>query len=564
MAFSRCYRSRLAIASTSGCFSRVTSCFRLKGPATASIHSLVNHSREQSSDLFEYTTGRWIWNDTLNHPERERYFNVSEFKCLATSAVNRSVEDVVRFEKLGEGGFNRTFLITMNDGFHFLRKNGIPVPKIFSYSATSENSAGTEYIFTDLVRGTNLGDVWFDLSKKARMTVVTRLVELESRLFALKFLASGSLYYTKDLEVEINKVDVPTNDFPSNSGFCVGPDTRLNLWYGRRMRLDVDRGSFTESPAVLAAGARKETAYLEKLGRPLHPFQRLRREIYDYQRVSPSEHIQCLHKYLQVVPHVGCARLTPHIIPNGNASLTRPILRHPDLQPNNIFVADDLSITGVIDWQHSAVLPLFLQCGIPHSLQNYGDKISESLTHPELPHGFDELSERERFEQVVLLRRRQLHYTYVMETAKLNPLHYAALSHAFSTLRRKLFEHASSPWEGDNVTLKADLIELSQNWSSVISRTNDNACPITVSDHEVQECIRLNAAHVEADEQLQACRDVIGIGSEGWVPLGQYDEIRRRESTLKADALEAAESEEERRMLPVHWIFGDFDEGEYL
>ena len=262
-------------------------------------------------------------------------------------------------------------------------------------------------------------------------------------------------------------------------------------------------------------------------------------------------------------------QVVPHIIPNGNATLTRPTLRHPDLQPNNVFVSDDLTITGLIDWQHCALLPLFLQCGIPNSLQNYGDNISEALTKPELPPNFDELSEEKQFEQVVLLRRRQLHYFYVTATAELNPVHYEALTHDFSTLRRKVFDHASSPWEGDNVTLKADLIELQRNWSSITasdSRPNHDSkspCPVVFSEAEVEDCLHLNAAQIEADEQLQACRDAIGIGPEGWVPLDQYDEVKQREAKLKADALEAAESAQERLMLHEHWIFDDFDEDEY-
>lgn len=174
---------------------------------------------------------------------------------------------MARFEKLGEGGFNRTFLITMHDGFQFvgripypttepkqlviasevatmdfLRMNGIPVPKIYGYSTTSDNLAGTEYMFMELVRGSNLGDIWFDLPEKARITVVTRLVELENQLFTLLFPASGSLYYTKDLNVETRKIEIATTNTSRESCFCIGPDTRLSLWYGRRSQLDVDRG----------------------------------------------------------------------------------------------------------------------------------------------------------------------------------------------------------------------------------------------------------------------------------------------------------------------------------
>ncbi|KAF2761663.1 hypothetical protein EJ05DRAFT_496565 [Pseudovirgaria hyperparasitica] len=539
---------------------------------------------DQPADLFEYTSGRWIWNDASKHSERRRVFDVLELKRFAAAAVNQDLEDVASFEKLAEGGFNRTFLITMRDGFKFvgripylttgpkqlvvasevatmdfLRSHGLPVPQIYSYSATSENSAGTEYVFMELIRGTNLGDIWFDLSEKARITVVSKLVEQESRLFALQFPASGSLYYTKDLQDGFNKVEVPNVSLARDSDFCVGPDTRFGLWYGKRGDVQVDRGPYTDPTAALIAGASKEIAYLTKFGQPLHPFQRLRREIYDYQKQSPIDHLDSLNRYLRVAPH-----LIPH-----NESLARPTLRHPDLQPNNVFVSDELEITGLIDWQHSTILPLFLQCGIPNSLQNYGDDVSESLIKPELPTNFNELSERDQYEQVVLLRRRQLHFYYIAMTLKLNSTHYDALAYEFSVLRRKIFDHASYPWEGDNVTLKADLIYLMENWSSIAHPESSTSgdlkppCPISFTEDEVTECKRLNAAQIEADEQLQTCRDVIGVGSEGWVPVEQYEETKQRETKLKADAFNAAESEEERMRLSEHWIFDDFDEEEY-
>ncbi|PVI03036.1 phosphotransferase family protein [Periconia macrospinosa] len=464
------------------------------------------------------------WNDASNHSKRRRIFNVPEFKRLAAAAVNQNAEDVRSLGKLAEGGFNRTFLITMRDGFQFvgrvpypmtaprnlvvasevatmdfLRLHGIPVPHIYSYSTTSQNTAGTEYIFMDLVRGTKLGDIWFDLSEKARITVITSLVELESKLFALRFPASGSLYHIKDLQSASSRVEVPLPDSTPNSDFCIGPDTRLSLWYGKRADIEIDRGPFTDPAAVLTAGAKKEIAYLAKFGRPLHPFQRLRRDIYDYKKRLPSDH-----------------------------------------------------------------------CSIPNSLQNYRDDICESpLTTPTLPPNFEELSEKEQFEQVELLRRRQLHYFYVAMTAKLNPIHYDALAYDYSILRRKLFDYSSCPWQGDNVTLKADLIYLVKNWSNIAaqeSSTKDDAkalCPISFTEDEVLECERLNDSQIEADKLLQAYRDFVGIGVDGWVPLEEYESTKQREINLKACALEAAESEEERAILSEHWISDDFDEAEY-
>ena len=41
------------------------------------------------------------------------------------------------------------------------------------------------------------------------------------------------------------------------------------------------------------------------------------------------------------------------------AFLNRLTLRHPDLNPNNIFISEEADIMGLIDWQHSKILPFF-------------------------------------------------------------------------------------------------------------------------------------------------------------------------------------------------------------
>lgn len=71
--------------------------------------------------------------------------------------------------------------------------------------------------------------------------------------------------------------------------------------------------------------------------------------------------------------------------------------------------------------------------------------------------------------------------------------------------------------------------------------------------------MRLNSAQADADEQFEAWRDAIGVGPEGWVPPHQYEEAKQRERKLKVDAINEAESDEERKRLCEHWIFDDFD-----
>jgi hypothetical protein len=57
---------------------------------------------------------------------------------------------------------------------------------------------------------------------------------------------------------------------------------------------------------------------------------------------------------------------------------------------------------------------------------------------------------------------------------------------------------------------------------------------------------------------------VVGVGPQGWVPCEQFEDAKLREQKLKADALEAAESDAERETVRENWIFDDFNEEEYM
>jgi hypothetical protein len=75
----------------------------------------------------------------------------------------------------------------------------------------------------------------------------------------------------------------------------------------------------------------------------------------------------------------------------------------------------------------------------------------------------------------------------------MNPGHYDALTQEFSALRRRLFHHVSDPWEGDNTTLKADLVTLFTKWTEVTYDARA-LCPISFIDDESIECLRLERA----------------------------------------------------------------------
>jgi len=206
------------------------------------------------------------YNDALRHEERKLTFDVDGLRRLAAESVNQNLTDVVSLLKLAEGGFNRTFVITLRGGqqmvarvpypmtgpkyyavasevatIEYLLSCGIPAPEIYGYSADSDNAAGTPYILMEFVQGSKLSEVWPDLGDQEVISVVRQLTQLESRMMAQSFPAGGSLYFTKDLEKVATGLGVPLED----KRFCVGPDTKLALWHGRRAELDVNRGPCT-------------------------------------------------------------------------------------------------------------------------------------------------------------------------------------------------------------------------------------------------------------------------------------------------------------------------------
>ncbi|EGN99355.1 hypothetical protein SERLA73DRAFT_73889 [Serpula lacrymans var. lacrymans S7.3] len=426
------------------------------------------------NDLFNYSSGRWLVNNDLRLAERRREFDVNELCRRAAQSVGRTSQDIDTFVKLAEGGFNRTFLITMHGGFEmvaripypvtvsklyaiasevatmrFLRSSGLPVPEVYDYSPSSDNVAKTEYIFMELIRGTKLSDVWMELEEPDIVSVLRQPVQLESRMMLIPFPAGGSLYYTNDLE----KVEgVHTID--------------------------------ENAKAVLVAAALKELAYLEKFGRPLLPFQRGRREAYGYKGQSPSDHIKNLERYLVIAPSLASKDSALH-------HFRSPAEQHHPENRGPARLATCLDPTQ------------FLFAGVRGCLQNYDDPVSQALTPPSLPANMDKLDQSEHSHAMGLYHRGLVHFHYVKNTEQYNKLHHDALSDLVSMFIYRLFNQAGAPWEGETHALKTTLIEAMEMWGML---TGEGVpCPVAFEPEDLRKTKELSAKLQVADENFEGC-----------------------------------------------------------
>ncbi len=298
-------------------------------------------------------------------------------------------------------------------------------------------------------------------------------------------------------------------------------------------------------------GAIKERSYLEEFGQPLLPFERMRREAYQYQKQSPLDHIQNLDRYLL---------LAPSLIPK-NTNLSQFRIRHPDLQPGNIIVDSGFNIVGLIDWQHTSVLPHFVYAGIPKWLQNYDDLVSQSDTQPSLPENLVNLTESQQSRERERYRRRLVHHLYVQNSKEYNKLHYMALTDPLNMLRLRLFSSASDTWEGETLALKVALIDVTENWERLTE--GGPPCPVAFDAEDVRETKKLDAEVTEMDESQDMSTIFLGCGDDGWVPNEHYEAANTLNKQLKDGTLTQAESEKEWTEVMDHWHFDDMAEKQY-
>ncbi|KAM5436338.1 hypothetical protein MferCBS31731_006031 [Microsporum ferrugineum] len=534
---------------------------------------------QKSGELFKYTTGRWIYNERLRLTERYLEFDILALQKVVAAASSRCTSDIVSFVKLSEGGFNRLFQVTFSDGKHaiaripypstgpqhygvasevatldYLRLHGITTPKVYAWCSTQANPVGVEYIIMEKLGGIPLSDVWYTMTPKDQYKIMKQVVEWETRLMSLKFPASGSIYYQRDI---LSGEGIPLPDH-SERQFCIGPIAHYSWWHNERARLKIDRGPWSSSDDVFCAVGERELKWTKTYAKPRLPYERLYREIHDFRQVSPEGHIKDLSDYLTLARYLGF---------KAGSSLNRPVIRHPDFQPNNILVSETNEIVGLVDWQHSAVLPLGLAAGMPKHFQNYGDPDSEKLLEPQinLPPNYDSLDLSEQISVRETIRRQVVHFLYAALTKRLNEEHYDAIFNQSVILHQRLFKSAGTPWEGDSTTLRADMIRAIQSWPILITEVSldKGACtvpPLEYSDKVIHDTFRLDAQQREADIAMEQMRDVLGVDILGWVTNEEYKAAKSKAREMKSKMLEVAETRSDAIAVQYHFPFDDFNE----
>ncbi|ESZ90625.1 phosphotransferase enzyme family protein [Sclerotinia borealis F-4128] len=535
------------------------------------VQSHIGKTRKMNdttNPFFNYTFNRWLYNEQLRLVERQLYFDINKLCRIIAKAVGQPQNDLVLVTKLAEGGSYRIFEATFRDGLkavarlpypctiprkygvasevatmEFLRTHGIPIPKILDWSSSTSNPLASEYIIMERVPGKELADTWLTMTLKERMAIIEKIVHLEKLLFDIKFPASGSIFFKDSLDAGVKTVDMPKseeNSLKDASRFCIGPSTEYLWWYQRRNELAANGGPWQNSEEVLKAVGEREILWLQRFGEKRYPREPFYREFYGREKVDPQVQVQFLQDYLKIAPH---------LVPKAE-QLNTPIIRHPDLSPSNILISDNGDIAGVIDWQHAAILPLFLQAKVPKHFQNYGDDDSENFRRPKLADDFITMTSSDSEVEMELYRRRQVHYFYLSYTNQINKAHFQAIGKYGLVLRNQLFDTAGRPWEGDITSLQAQLIKTLMNWSEITS--SDDNPPVLYPPVEIKECLDRDAKQKSIDEQMQSLRECIGVNIDGLVVNEEFENAREKAKLIKQELVEGADTEEEKMEFDEH------------
>ncbi|PLB49757.1 phosphotransferase enzyme family protein [Aspergillus steynii IBT 23096] len=429
----------------------------------------------------------------------------------------------------------------------YLRRRGIPVPQVYGYSASKDNPVGMEYIVMEKAQGASLATVWRDLSKKQRHTLASSFVEIERGFFDLPFTSIGSIYFKNDIPCELR---APLYDPPTESDFCIGPTADPMFWHGARASFDLHRGPWIDPKGYLVSTAEKEIEWARRIGKPIEldfPHNGVFPGVKD-----PETYIDLLNKYLMLVPY---------LLPKTKSPLNRPTLRHPDLNPNNIFISPDTgAISCIIDWQHASLEPRLLSAGYPRAFESPDPSPPLELVET-APPADEDMTREEKATADELYRRRLLFYYYRIFNGHLNRPHLECLRDPLLLPRQHLVDRASRQWNGNTMALKGALLRMIEYWPH-LPNTEGVSCPVQFSDAEVDGFHEQEQLWFNLNSVVDHWREQIGgLSEDGWVSNEMYDESVRKVAELKASLIATAEGDEEDiALLEKGWLFRDRDE----
>ncbi|KAF1845084.1 uncharacterized protein K460DRAFT_354938 [Cucurbitaria berberidis CBS 394.84] len=444
--------------------------------------------------MFCYTSGRWLWNERQQMGARYRRFDIPSLEQASCQAVG--AKKCISLKKIGEGNYNKAYSLEMEDGKKVIAKIphpnagpqvltttsevatmefartvlDIPVPKVLVWSATDQNPVQAEYIIMEEAKGSQLHEVWQDLSLRTKRDIIREFIDVERKLLSVSFEKLGSLYFQDSGVAGCEPAIVTTGPEDTishiESRYCIGPITRREFWDKQRSNMQY-HGPWISSAEYLKSVAHREIDWINAQASS----QKATETPWQYtspKQCSPEAHINLLQKYLSTIPE---------IVPK-DAELVSSRLWHPDFHAGNIYIDDQARISSIIDWQGAWTTPVFIGAN-PPLLLDYGIDMLMKL-----PDNFKELGETAKDQLRYQVSQSILIHQYEKLTAEKNPLMSKVMRHPHGQTLKQLEAFSGATWDNCLYPFEECLIRVENEWDHF---GTNKPCPYHISADEIQE-----------------------------------------------------------------------------
>lgn len=250
-------------------------------------------------------------------------------------------------------------------------------------------------------------------------------------------------------------------------------------------------------------------------------------------------------------------KVAPFLLPK-DKELSKPVLWHPDLHGDNIFVNPDRpsEIVSIIDWQAVNLSPLFLQARHP-ALVDFEGPIPEGLESINLPENFDDLSPEKQLDAKKLRAAQSLYKLYEIQLIRQCPEVARALRYKGS-LAGQITGLAGSLFTDGEPIFQGMLMKLQEEWSSHVGQSVP--CPISFTFEEKKQQREDEAKWTAGVELMEEFLDQVGAyrGWDGWVNHDNYEHFKERLERCREEFLNNhSTTDEERSQWKTVWPFVD-------
>ena len=217
-----------------------------------------------AEDFFNFTSGRWIYNEQRQLAARRIQFSVSALKSVAAESVGAL--ECTKMIKLPEERYHRLFLLSFDNGseviarlptslagpahlttasevatMEFVRELGVPVPKVLAWSSRANTEVGAEYIIMEKAKGVPLSTLWHKMTQDQQASVLDELVDVDAKMLTFKFAGYGSIFFVKDMIDNIPSMSISADPHFSRR-YRIGPSVGRPFYEAERGSMKIDRG----------------------------------------------------------------------------------------------------------------------------------------------------------------------------------------------------------------------------------------------------------------------------------------------------------------------------------